>query len=316
VANIPDRAENTFNHNYMFDPKLNWRGGELARRQVGGYDMEVRLRDMDLEGIDHQIVFATEMRIPATAPGRLGAACCRAYNDWVAKLVRGHEDRLWPVGIAPADCPEEMAGELRRCVEEYGFKAFHLVPYIAERNLDHPSFYPYYEAACELGIPLFCHPNSLGDLTNRFSNFFPQHVLGRVMNCTAALVALVCGGVFERYPELRVAFFECSAEWPVYWMHRMDDDYEWVKDGPASYLELEPSAYVKRNCYITCEVDEPNLGAAVAELGEERVCLASDYPHHDSEFPHTVGTLRARTDLTERQKELILGGNAARLLNL
>jgi predicted TIM-barrel fold metal-dependent hydrolase len=110
VANIPDRAESTFNHNYMFDPKLNWRGGELAERQAGGYDMERRIRDMDLEGIDHQIVFATEMRIPATAPGKLGAACCRAYNDWVAKLIRGHEDRLWPVGIAPADCP----GEWRR----------------------------------------------------------------------------------------------------------------------------------------------------------------------------------------------------------
>lgn len=54
--------------------------------------------------------------------------------------------------------------------------------------------------------------------------------MGRVMNCTAALVALVLGGVFEKFPRLKVVFFECSAEWILFWMHRMDDDYEWAKD--------------------------------------------------------------------------------------
>ena len=92
--------------------------------------------------------------------------------------------------MAPAGCPEEMANELRRCVKELGFKASHLVPYIGRRNVDHPSFYPYYQAAEELGVPLFCHPNINGDLTDRFDNFFKTHVLGRVMNCTAALVAV------------------------------------------------------------------------------------------------------------------------------
>jgi uncharacterized protein len=316
VNNIPDRAEAGFEHRYMSDPKVNWRDGVYARRQVGGYDMEQRVSDMDLEGVDHQMIFATGLRLPATAPGQLGAALCRAYNNWVAKLIQGHEDRLWPVGVMPADCPEEMPNELRRCVSELGFRAGHLVPYIADRNLDDPVFFPYYEAAQELDVPLFCHPNTLGDLTIRFSNFFPQHVLGRPMNCTAALIALVCGGVFERYPNLRVAFFECSAEWPLYWMHRMDDDFEWVKDGPASHLTMLPSEYVKRNCYFTCEVDEPNLGPAIRELGDDRVCLATDYPHHDSEFPHTVKTLTDRSDVTDSQKERILGGNAAQLLKI
>ena len=52
----------------------------------------------------------------------------------------------------------------------------------------------------ELGVPLFCHPNSNSELTDRFDNFFKTHVLGRVMNCTPALVALVLGGVFEKFP--------------------------------------------------------------------------------------------------------------------
>lgn len=312
----PERAERGFDHKYMSDPKRNWRGGEYARRQVGGYDMGARLEAMAIEGIDYQMVFPTSLSLPATAPGELGAAMCRAYNDWAAELISGHEDRLWPVGVVPAGAPEEMPKELRRCVQELGYKACHLVPYCGEWNLDDPVFFPYYEAAQELNVPLLCHPNTLGELTNRFNNFWEQHVLGRPLNCTPALIALVCGGVFERFPNLKVAFFECSAEWPLYWMHRMDDDFKWVQEDQAAHLTMRPSEYVRRNCYITCEADEPHLGLALEELGEDHVCLATDYPHHDSEFPHTVSGIRGRTDITERQKELILGGNAAKLLNL
>lgn len=312
----PRRAGVAFNHNYMYDPDKNWRGGKIAERQAGGYDMERRLRDVKLEGIDKQVLFATQLSLPATAPGPLGAALCRAYNNWVRNLIRCYEDRFFPVAVLPAGCPEEMPKELRRCVAELGFKAAHLVPYCGARNLDDPAFYSYYAVAQELDVPLFCHPNTLGELTDRFSNFFPQHVLGRPMNCTPALIALVCGGMFELFPRLKVAFFECSAEWIFYWMHRMDDDYEWVKEDQAAHLSMPPSEYVKRNCYVTCEADEKFLPIALEEIGADHVCLATDYPHFDSEFPCTVSTIRERSDISERQKELILGANAARLLNI
>jgi predicted TIM-barrel fold metal-dependent hydrolase len=67
---------------------------------------------------------------------------------------------------------------------------------------------------------------------------------------------------------------------------------------------------------VTCEADEKLLPLALGEIGEEHVLLATDYPHHDSVFPHTVSTIKARDDITDRQKQFILGGNAARLLNL
>ncbi len=311
------RARAIFSHPYMYDPKYN---REVAERQIGGYDMERRLEDIRKEGIDKQVVFPTGISIPTGNTGGLGLALCRAYNNWVAKLVKGHEDIFLPVAMAPAGCPDEMANELRRCVTELGMKTGHLVPYCGPRNLDDPVFYPYYEAAQELDVPLFCHPNSNGELTDRFDNFFKLHVLGRPMNCTPALVALVLGGVFEKFPSLKVAFFECSAEWILYWMHRMDDDYEWAKELPAltgaECITMPPSEYVKRNCYVTCEADEKLLSLAIDEIGADHICLATDYPHFDSRYPHTVSGIRARADITTQQKELILGGNAARLLHL
>ena len=157
-------------------------------------------------------------------------------------------------------------------------------------------------------MPLFCHPNSNGELTDRFDTFFKQHVLGRPMNCTAALVF---GGVFEKFPRLRVAFFECSAEWILYWMHRMDDDYEWAKELPAltggETITMPPSEYVKRNCYVTCEADEKRLPAAIEEIGADHICLATDYPHFDSRYPHTVSQIESEPILRISRRDRFSG---------
>ena len=316
-----ERAHNPYNHNYMYDPKENWRGGEIAARQIAGYDMALRTEGNKAEHLDKQIIFPTGIALPAMTEGKLGAALARAYNNWVRNLVRGYEDTLLPVAICPAGCPEEMANELRRAVTVHGFKAAHLVCYSGESNLDDPSFYPYYETAQELDVPLFCHPNGhMGFITERFHNFLAMHTLGRPTNCTQALVALVTGGVFERYPRLKAAFFECSAEWPLYWMHRMDDDWGWLKDDQKRHLEtqlsMKPSDYVKRNCYVTLEADEGNLTESIEELGADHILMATDYPHFDSEYPHTVDKISGRNDLSAKQKEMILGRNAEALLGI
>jgi len=128
-----------------------------------------------------------------------------------------------------------------------------------------------------------------------------MHVLGRPFNCTAGLVALTTGGVFERHPNLRVAFFECSAEWILYWMHRMDDDYKRMKNGFTPKITKKPSEYLKKNCYVTCEADERLLPLALEEFNEDRVLLASDYPHFDSEYPGTVHELQERSDISDKQ---------------
>lgn len=312
--------KNPVPHTIFYDPKAKRRGGEIAMWQQGGYDMEYRLKDNAREKIDMQFIFPTQIDIAAQTRGELGVAVCRAYNDWVYRLVSGHRDRLFPVAMTPSRSPESMAVELSRCVQELGFRAAHLVSYTPERTMDDPVFDPFYETAQELDVPLFCHPGTFGDkgtLINRFGHFLPIHVLGRPLNSVAALMAVVLGGVCERFPRLRVVFFECTAEFLLFWMHRMDDDYEILKDhGFAPDLQAFPSEYVRRNCYITCESDEKLLPIALAEIGESHVCMATDYPHFDSSFPHTVSGIAERPDLTQRQKRMILEENAAALLNL
>ncbi|HZT07975.1 MAG TPA: amidohydrolase family protein [Chloroflexota bacterium] len=329
-SRIPPGPSGThgYNHSYMYDPTAGWRGGEIAARQVTGWDMAERAEANTLEGLDKQLIFPTGIWAPTMTEGPLGAALARAYNNWVTEFVKDFREQFLPVALMPAGHPEAMPGELRRCVTELGLKAAHLVCYNGDRNLDDPSFFPFYETAQELDVPLFCHPNGQqGFITQRFdkgpaNNFLAMHTLGRPTNCTQALVALVAGGVFERFPRLKVVFFECTAEWPLYWMHRMDDDWEWIKEDQERHmpipLTMPPSEYVKRNCYVTMEADEHAsvLAVSLNEIGAEHIMMATDMPHFDSEFPHTVSTIKERRDLTPTQKELILGENARKLLNL
>jgi hypothetical protein len=97
----PKEVTAHFNHSVVYDPQANWNGGEIARRQVGGWDMEHRLKENEKEGVDHQFLFPTQLSIPTYTEGELGAALCRAYNNWAKQLVKGKEDRLWPVGVVP-----------------------------------------------------------------------------------------------------------------------------------------------------------------------------------------------------------------------
>jgi len=320
LAPFAKRVNESFNHDQVYDPDANWQGGEIARRQQGGIDMNFRIRDNEREGIDVQFMFPTLIMIPCMNEGPLGAALCRAYNNWTHGLAKSSEGKLRPVAVLPWAYPEGMVAELERCVNELGFKAAHVMPYIStdkvKRTIDNEVYYPFYEAAQRLNVPLMLHPNSQGDLINLYDNFYAMHVLGRPFNCTAGLIALTIGGIFEKFPKLRVAFFECSAEWVLYWMHRMDDDYRKMQHGMAPKITKMPSEYVKKNCYVTCEADERDLKYAIDGFSEDRILLASDYPHFDSEYPGTVKELHERTDISEKQKEKIVCHNAMEFLAL
>lgn len=308
----PEQVQKSHSHKTLYDPRR-WEG-RIARYQEESMNMDRRIAAFREIGVDRQILFGTSMDPAVLTPGPLGLALCRAYNDWSHSLIKGHEDALFPVALLPAGYPEAMPGELRRCVNELGFKAGFLAAYSLDRTLDDPAFDPLFEEAVRLDVPLFVHPNSRGEMTNRFKNFYIMHSLARPTNCSAALLALVVGGVFERHPKLRVAFFECNAEWMLFWMHRMDATYPYLKDEFAPWLAMKPSDYVRRNCWLSVESNEHVMAQALEEIGETKLLMSTDYPHWDTGFPAVPREIAERSDLTRRQKDLILGENIRELM--
>jgi hypothetical protein len=125
--------------------------------------------------------------------------------------------------------------------------------------------------------------------------------------------SIVCDGVLEKFPRLKIAFLEAGCGWLPYMMDRLD--YEYEARGARSFpnMKKKPSDYVK-DCpvYVTCEPEETSLAYVTQVIGEDRLMFPSDYPHERvyGEFLKDIPELLARPELSEVTKQKILYDNA------
>jgi predicted TIM-barrel fold metal-dependent hydrolase len=126
-----------------------------------------------------------------------------------------------------------------------------------------------------------------------------------------AMLALIGGGVLERYPRLRMAFLEAGCGWVPYWLWRMDEHWEKTRGVPGEpELPMRPSDYFRRQCWVSCEPDEPYVANVIDFIGEDRLLFASDYPHPDHKWPETAEAMLAMP-LPDPIKKKVLWDNPA-----
>ncbi len=128
------------------------------------------------------------------------------------------------------------------------------------------------------------------------------------------MVDMICGGVLDHHPKLKVAFLECYCGWLSFWLHRMDKA---VEKGRISVIKnkLKPSDYFKRQCWISTEA-EKELPMIISLMGDNNIVYSTDYPHGDSDYPHAVEEMLELGGVSAESKKKILWDNCARLYNL
>jgi predicted TIM-barrel fold metal-dependent hydrolase len=275
------------------------------------------IADADREGIATMVAYPSLGLAASTFDERAFAVdFARRWNAWAARFADASPGRrLRAVGIVPLQHPDAAAAMVAD-VAALGLVAITIPPALGDgRNLDHPTLAPFWHAVEDSGLPLGVHgapgmhvPVAGAD---RFDNYVQVHALSFPCDQMIALVALALGGVLERHPRLRVAFLEAGAGWVPYFLERLDEHVE-KRGRQVPGCRRPPSEYVARGqCLFTCEPEERSLAWVVGALGVDAVMYASDYPHWDSDFPHTVAPIRDRGDLGPAQKAAILGGTAA-----
>jgi uncharacterized protein len=210
--------------------------------------------------------------------------------------------------------------ELRRAVTELDFVAG-VIPYHSRgKDLSHPSFYPLWEAAQDLNVPITVHAGSNLPHPGRdelFTNYFMDHVIAHPFSQMAAATAIIGGGVLELFPRLRVAFLESGCGWLPYLIERLDEHFEKLPRSYAPNLQRKPSEYLADgNVFISFEPDEQGVAYVASVIGADQLVFASDYPHLDAAFPHATAEVKERTDLDDEVKRKLLYSNAQRLYGL
>ncbi len=292
-------------------------GKDLGGTHKGAADALARLDDLDLEGIDAQVVYGSlGLSVSTVRDADFGAALARAINDYYTEFCSAAPKRLAPMAALPVQDVGAAVDELRRAVTEGGHLGGTVPPNVAGKNLDHPDFEPLFAEAEGLDVPISVHWGNGAYLTaagtDRFDTYFMVHAVGHPFEQMLAFASIVCGGVLERHPALRVGFLEAGCGWLPYWVERLQEHYE-RRGAEMTGMTRAPLEYLAEGrCFVTAEPDERLVPVLIEMLGDGMPMYASDYPHTDSAFPHSVKTVRERNDLSDSARARLLGENARR----
>ena len=294
-----------------------------AAGRPGHTDPYARLRDMDADGVEASSSYCEVSAFRYLYLVEDGwKEATRAFNCALGAFAAADPKRLvvsYQIPIHDVDAAVEEV----EWAANAGCKSLQLPVFPAELGL--PDYWdrrydPLFSTIQETGLPICCHiglNTQLDDLARRDPT--PQKGIFVPMVALTAGEALgmwIMGGVFARFPELRVVFVEPGLGWVAWWLYIVDDlttrqGYEF----PA--ISELPSHYFHRNVYLTF-VDEPDaMRHARDRLGVENIMWSSDYPHPVSSWPNSRSIVEAMFEgVPEHERELVLSGNAARVWRL
>jgi len=286
---------------------------------------------MSYTGIQQAVLYPTW----ALAYGRIvnpgwAVAVCRAYNDWLHATYVSQDDRFNGMALIPMQEPASAVAELRRAVNELGFRGAMLPTNGLKGHLGSAEYWPIFEAAAELGCAIATHSGAHGDFGLDYLNpYAGVHALGHPFGTMISFAGIVLNGVFDRFDTLKIAFLEGGVAWMLMMLERLDRSYDTHRpyDPRGEFVDLRDgehvSGYIKRKIaegqiFVGCEGEEPTLAYAVNELGENAFIFSSDYPHEVSPrtCKHEIEELLESNELTDSAKQSILFRNAERFYGL
>lgn len=244
-----------------------------------------RLEDMAHAGIGRQV-------IALTAPGLqifdadTAAALAPEYNDMLAEAVRRHPESFSGLCAVAPHAPDAAARELERSVNSLGLRGAVINSHTHGEYLDDEKFWPIFEAAEALDVPIYLHPQTPPPAMIQpfLQSGLDGAIFGFGVETGMHLLRIILSGVFDRFAKLRLVVGHLGEAIP-YWLYRVDHFYRIiVRTGRYERirrLELLPSEYMKRNVYLTTSgmAWEPVIMFARSVLGDDRVLYAMDYPY-------------------------------------
>jgi 2,3-dihydroxybenzoate decarboxylase len=273
----------------------------------------LRIREMDEAGIDMQVLSENAPAAQGLEP-EAAVRLARQSNDILHEAVRAHPDRFAGFAALPTPDPKAAADELERCVTRLGFKGAMMMGLSRGRFLDEKEFWPIFERAQALDVPMYFHPAwPHPAVVEAYMKDYPALVtaaLGFTIEALTQGMRLVASGVLDKYPDLKVILGHLGEGIP-FLMWRTDAALPRFQKLPRGTF----SAYMKRHFWVTTSgaFQHTALTCTIAELGAERVIYSVDWPFQSNIEGRDF---MASAPIGERERAMILGENAQKLLKL
>jgi 2,3-dihydroxybenzoate decarboxylase len=277
---------------------------------------ELRLREMDEAGIDMQVLSHTAPSVQKLDP-ESAVRLARLANDRLHEAVRAHPTRFAAFGALPTPDPKAAADELERTVTKLGFKGAMIHGLTNGRFLDDKMFWPIFERAQALDVPLYMHPAIphpavIDAYYKDYVKDWPMLLRagwGFTAETALAAIRVVLSGVLDEYPRTRIILGHLGEGIPFF-LWRITHSLARQGRDVKSFRE-----YFCEHFYITSSgfFSNPALLCCVMEMGIDRILFSVDYPFVEN----PLGTKWLDTvPLCAEDKEKFASGNAKRLLKL
>ena len=308
---------------HYFDPEVTQHfkeGGPEARLPALRdrlFDVgELRLTEMDQAGIDVQVL---SHGAPATQrmDAQTAIPVARRANDKLHALINGSGKRFEGFAALPTADAKAAADELERAVTRLGFKGAMIHGLANGAFLDERRFWPIFERAQALDVPLYIHPavphkSVIEAYYKDYIEQFPSLMTaawGFGVEAATQGIRLVLSGVFEAYPRLKIILGHLGEGLPFYlWRINMALGRQGNRATPFRDTFREHFWITTSGAFST-----PSLLCCVMEMGVDRILFSVDYPF----VPNPPGVKWMETvPLSNEDRAKILNGNATRLLKL
>ena len=271
-------------------------------------DVEARLRHMDELEIDIQVLYPSLFLRALTSRPEVDVALCRSYNRWLADLCSRAKGRLrWVAAVPLLDMDATLAEA--NFAGENGACGLFMQGIMNEKILSDPYFYPLYEEAAKLDLPVCVHASSAGfqwvELFERESGFAKFK-----LSVVTAFHSLVHDGIPSMFPKLRFGFIEVRAQWVPYVYHEL------ARRAEKSGKSMSKDWMRENRLYVACQTDD-DLPYVLKYSGEDNIVIGSDYGHADTSSEiEALRNLKKKGELKPEVIDKILYDNSKALYNL
>ena len=280
--------------------------------QSNSWDAKTRIHECNEHGVHVQVLSTVPVMFSYWAKPEDTLALSMFLNDHIAEMVEKYPDRFVGLGTIPLQSPDLAVKELERCMK-IGLSGVQIGSHVVDDwNLGSIALFPVYEAAEKLGAAIFVHPWDMAG-QERMQRYWLPWLLGMPTETAVAICSLIFGGVFEKFPKLRVAFAHGGGSFPGL-IGRIEHGFESRPDLVQIHNNINPREYVGRFFVDSLVHDKEVMNYLIKFLGAEHIALGSDYPFPLGE--HTPGKLIESMNFDINTKEQLLSGTALKWLGM
>lgn len=272
----------------------------------------VRMHECDHHGVHVQVLSTIPVLFNYWAQPKHGLEVSCFLNDHIADVARRNPKRFVALGTVPLQDPQLAIQELERCMGPLQLAGVQIGSHVNNWNLDDPALFPFFEAAERLGAAIFVHPwDMMG--SSKMSKYWLPWLVGMPAETSLAICSMIFGGVLERLPKLRVAFAHGGGSFPAT-IGRIEHGFNVRPDLVAVDNAKNPREYLGKFWLDSLVHDPLMLDYIVKLIGEDKVCLGTDYPFPLGELQ--PGQLIRSMPYTDAVKQTLLSGAALQWLQM